>query len=56
MYQLIIQLCGKLVSSLQSPTTFDERFKVTSVPFFIPDFSCELDDFTFKILFCVISY
>ena len=27
-------LCGKFVSSLESPTTFDERFKVTSVPFF----------------------
>ena len=35
-------------------TTFDEFFKVTSVPFFIPDFSllsCELalkQNFTFK--------
>ena len=44
------KLCGKLVSSLESPIAFDERFKVTSVPFFIPDFnllSCELDYFTF---------
>ena len=29
-------LCGKLVSSLESLTTFEEIFKVTSVPFFIP--------------------
>ena len=28
-------LCRKLFSSLESPTTFDESFKVTSVPFFI---------------------
>ena len=31
-------LCGKLISTLESSITFDERFKVTSVPFFIPDF------------------
>ena len=40
-------LCEKLVSSSEFPTKFDERFKVTSVPFFIPDFnlsSCELDN------------
>ena len=46
--------CGKLFSSLESPTTFDEIFEVNSVPFFIPDFhllSCELDDFTFKMLY-----
>ena len=30
-------LCGKLVSLLELPITFDNRFKVTSVPFFIPD-------------------
>ena len=37
----------KLVSSLELPITFDERFKVTSVPFFIPDFnlSCEKRQF-----------
>ena len=29
-------LCGKLVSSFQ--IKFDERFKVTSALFFIPDF------------------
>ena len=31
--------CGKLVSSLEPPTTFDQSFKVTSVRFFIPDFN-----------------
>ena len=39
--------------------TFDERFKVTSVPFFTPDFnlmSCELDKFIFNVLYWVISY
>ena len=30
--------CGKLVSSLELPITFDESFKVTSGPIFIPDF------------------
>ena len=47
-------LCGKLVLSLESPTTFDESLKVTLVPFFIPDFnslSCELDNFQFKLLY-----
>ena len=46
-------LRGKLVSSLESPNTFEERFKVTSVPFFIPDFnllSCKLDNFAFEVL------
>ena len=32
------KLCGKLFSSL-FPTTFDEIFKVTAVPSFIPDFN-----------------
>ena len=31
-------LCGKFVSSLQIPIKFDEKFKVTSVLFFIADF------------------
>ena len=31
-------LWGKLVSSLESSVKFDEKSKVTSVPFFIPDF------------------
>ena len=50
-------LCGKLFSLLESTTTFDEIFKVTSAPFFIPDFnllSCELDNLTFKVLYWVI--
>ena len=50
---------GKLFSSLESPTTFDEIFKVTSVPFFIHDFdllSCELDNFTFKRIYWVYLY
>ena len=47
-------LCGKLYSPLELPITFDEKFKVTSVPFFIPDFNsiaCELDNFTFKVFY-----
>ena len=32
-------LCGKLFPSLESPTMFDQSFKVTSVLFFIPDFN-----------------
>ena len=52
-------LCGKLFSSLESPAIFDGRFKVTFVPFFIVVFnllSCELDNFTFNMLYWVISY
>ena len=30
--------CGKLAPSLESPTTFEERFKITWVLFFIADF------------------
>ena len=47
-------LCGKLFSSLESPATCGEIFKVTSLPFFIPDFnllSCELDNLTCKVLY-----
>ena len=47
-------LWRKLFSSLESPTTLDEIFKVTSVSFFIPDFnllSCELEYFTFTELY-----
>ena len=50
-------LCEKLVPSLR--IIFGERFKVTSVPFFIKNYnllSCELDDFTFKVLYWVILY
>ena len=52
-------LCGKLVLSLESPVTFDERFRVTSVVFFIPDFNLlayELGNATFKLLHWVILY
>ena len=31
---LKLNLCGKLVSPFESPTTFDQRFKVTFVPVF----------------------
>ena len=47
-------LCRKLVSSLELAITFDERFKATLVPFFIPNFnllSYQLDNFTFKVLY-----
>ena len=52
-------LCRKLFSSLESQATFDEDFKDTSVPFFIPHFNlltCELDNFKSKILKCVVLY
>ena len=44
-------VCEKLISSLESSTTFDESFKVASVPFWIPDFnliSCELENLPVK--------
>ena len=47
-------LYEKLFSLLESPTTCDESFKVTSVPFFILDFnllSCKLDNVTFEVLY-----
>ena len=47
-------LCGQLFSSLESPTTYEEIHKVTSVPTFVPDFNllcCKLDNFTFKMLY-----
>ena len=34
-------LCAKLFSSLELPTTFEEIFKVTLAPFFIPDFNLD---------------
>ena len=43
--------CGNLFSLLESPTTFDESFKVILVPFFVPNFSllsCELDYLSLK--------
>ena len=50
-------VCGKLISSLESPIKFGERFKVNWVLFSIFDFSllsCGLDNFTFKVLYWVI--
>ena len=47
-------LCEKLFSSLELPITFHERFKVTSVPFFIANFNllrCELE-----LLYWIILY
>ena len=47
-------LCGKLLSSFEFLIKVDERFKVTLVPFIIPDLnllSCELDNFTFNVLY-----
>ena len=47
-------LCRKLLSSLGSRETLDEIFKVTLVPFFIPDFNlliCESDNCTIKVLY-----
>ena len=49
----------RLVSSLESSTIFNENLKVTWVPSFIPDLNlltCELDNFTFKVLNWVILY
>ena len=49
-YQFINNSFRKLVASLESRITFDERFKITSVPLSIPDvnlLSCELDNITF---------
>ena len=52
-------LFWKLDSSLEWSITFDERFKVPSVQFFIPDFNLldlELEDFTFEVLYWVLLY
>ena len=52
-------LYGILVWSEESPTIFDERVKVKSVKFFIPNFnflSCKLQNITFKVLYWSISY
>ena len=52
-------LYRKLFSLLELPTRFDEIFRVTSAPFFSPDFNllnCELDNFMFKVLYWVILY
>ena len=47
-------LFAKLVASLELPIKLDERFKITSVPFFIANLnllSYELDNFTFNLLY-----
>ena len=48
----------KIVLSLESPTIFDERYKVTFFYFgYFSDFnllSCELDNSTFNVLYWVI--
>ena len=52
-------LCVKLLPSSEPPKTFNERFKVTLLPFFISDFyllSCALYNFTFKVLYRVVLY
>ena len=41
-------LCGKLISSLELSTIFDDSLKTSSVSFFIADFgllSCDFDSF-----------
>ena len=52
-------LWGKLVSSSELPIIFDDNLKTTSVLLFIADFnllSCEVDSFTFKLLYWAILY
>ena len=52
-------LCGKLFSPKGWPMTFEQIFKVTLVPFFIPCFNLlinELNNFTFKVRYSVIFY
>ena len=49
----------KIFSLLETPTTFDESFEVTAVPFFIRDFNllnCELDTSTFNTFYWIILY
>ena len=46
------ELCEKLISSLELPVKFDERFRLSSI--FIAEFellSCELDNYTFNVLY-----
>ena len=52
-HSLIKVYAKKLFSSLESPTRFDESFKVTSVPFFIPSLNllrCEIESFYIDII------
>ena len=48
---------GKLPSL--SPIILDDNLKTTSVSLFIADYnllSCEFDNFTFNLFYCVILY
>ena len=50
-------LSWKLVSSLEFPIKFNQRFKVSSVSFLIAGFHLlrfKLENFTFNVLYCVI--
>ena len=52
-------LCGKLFSSLKSPTKLGEVLKSYSGTIFVPDFNlliCELDNIAFKVSYWVILY
>ena len=52
-------LFENLVSLLEVAIKFDERFHVTSLPFFIPGFnsiSCELENFKIKGFYLVILF
>ena len=56
---VINNLWGKIFSPLESPAKFYDIFKVISETFFVPGFVlliCELDNFTFKVLYRVILY
>ena len=58
-YQLITINVENVVSSLEFLIKFDERLKVTSGAYFIPDFnflSCEVDNCTFSVLYSVILH
>ena len=50
-----MNLWGKLFLSLELPT-FEEIFKVTSVPFFIPDYNLLSGKMNNFMLFYVIKY
>ena len=48
------KFCGILVSPLESPIMFGDNVKITSVSFFIANFSlfnCKFNSFTFKLLY-----
>ena len=51
--------CGKLVLSSESPIMLGDNLITTSFSFFIANFnlfSCEVDNFVFKRLYCIILY